>query len=132
MRAQDQFGGNLRAALAGPIAQARKILKRFPSIGDPGADRILLFADITPLAAVPSNNVSVLVRIRYGKESENYRVNYRQSQQIIEAEVPATFNARTRAYLLLKRHGEEICKRTKPKCDQCAINRWCAYFAAAV
>jgi len=32
------------------------------------------------------------------------------------------------AYLLLKRHGGEICKRTKPKCEICPISSACAYF----
>ncbi len=47
-RVQDEFGGDLQAPLVGPIAQVRKALKKFPSIGDPGADRILLLAGIAP------------------------------------------------------------------------------------
>jgi len=43
--------------------------------------------------------------------------------------VPETFDARTRAYLLLKQHGQEVCKRTKPRCDQCPISSDCAFFA---
>jgi endonuclease-3 len=128
-RIKDEFGGDLRAALVGPIAQARKTLKRFPSIADPGADRILLFAGIAPLAAVPSNCPYVLVRIQRGLERENYGVTYREAQQAIAAEVPEKFDARQRAYLLLKRHGQELCKRTKPKCDQCPVSSSCAYFA---
>jgi hypothetical protein len=76
----------------------------------------LLFAGIAPLAAVPSNCTHVLVRILYGLEREAYAVNYRDAQQALAAEVPETFEAHTRVYLLLKRHGQEICKRTKPKC----------------
>ena len=128
MRVQDELGGDLRAALVGPIKEARKILKSFPNIADPGADRILLFAGIAPIAAVPSNNVAVLVRVLHGRERENYSVNYRESQQEIEAAVPATLEARSRAYLLLKRHGQELCKRT-PKCEQCLVRAHCAYFA---
>ena len=128
-RVQDEYGGNLRGALVGPLAQVRKTLKRFHSIADPGADRILLFAGIAPLAAVPSNCPYVLVRIQRGQERENYGVTYREAQQAIEAEIPAKFDARTRAYLLLKRHGQEICKRSKPKCDQCPVSSVCAYFS---
>ncbi len=129
MRVQDQLGGDLRAALTGPIADARKTLKKFPSIADPGADRILLFAGIAPIAAVPSNCPHVLVRILRGPEHENYGANYREAQQAIAADVSETFDARTRAYLLLKRHGQEICKRTKPKCQECPVNSNCAFFA---
>jgi endonuclease III len=128
-RIKDEFGGDLRAALVGPMAQARKILKKFPSIADPGADRILLFAGIAPLAAVPSNCPYVLVRIQRGLERENYGVTYREAQQAIAAEVPEKFDARMRAYLLLKRHGQELCKRTKPKCTECPVSSSCAYFA---
>ncbi len=128
-RVQDEFAGDLRAALVGPIAQARKLLKKFPNIADPGADRILLFAGIAPIAAVPSNCPHVLVRIQRGQERENYGVTYREAQQAIEADIPEKFDARTRAYLLLKRHGQELCKRTKPKCAECLVNSSCAFFA---
>ena len=128
-RVKDELGGDLRAALAGPLPVARKTLKKFPNIADPGADRILLFAGIAPLAAVPSNCPHVLVRALHGEERENYGVNYREAQQAIAAEVPETVDARKRAYLLLKRHGQEICKRTKPKCEDCPINSHCAFSA---
>jgi endonuclease-3 len=128
-RVKDELGGDLRAAVAGPLANARKTLKQFPSIADPGADRILLFAGIAPIAAVASNCPYVLVRILRGQERENYGVTYREAQQAIQAEVPETFDARTRAYLLLKRHGQDVCKRTKPKCDKCPVSSKCAFFA---
>ena len=127
-RVQDEFGGDLRAALVGPMPHVRKILKSFHSIADPGADRILLFAGIAPIAAVASNCPYVLVRILHGRERENYGVTYREAQEAIESEVPSKVDARIRAYLLLKRHGQELCKRTKPKCDQCPVSASCAYF----
>lgn len=130
-RVKDEFGGDLRAALVGPIAQVRKLLKKFPNIADPGADRILLFAGIAPVVAVPSNCPHVLVRIRSGEERENYGVTYREAQQAVEQEVPEKFHARIRAYLLLKRHGQELCKRTKPRCGECPINSYCAVFAGS-
>lgn len=129
-RVKDECGGDLRAALAGPIAQARKLLKKFPNIADPGADRILLFASIAPIAAVPSNCPHVLVRIRHGQEHKNYGVTYREAQEAIAAEVPEKFDVRIRAHLLLKRHGQEVCKRTKPKCEQCPVHSRCAFFAS--
>lgn len=129
MRVDNEFGGDLRAGLAMSAAQARKELKKFPGIADPGADRILLFAGIAPIAAVPSNCPQVLVRILKGKESENYSANYREAQRLLN-ELPETLDARGRAYLLLKQHGQEICKRTKPKCEQCPVSSKCAYFAA--
>ncbi|HEY2469827.1 MAG TPA: hypothetical protein VGI45_18550 [Terracidiphilus sp.] len=127
-RVMNEFGGDLRTGLSGPVGEVRKTLKKFPGIADPGVDRILLFGDVQPAAAVPSNCPQVLVRIQLGLERENYGVNYREAQKMIEDEIPEHFDARVRAYLLLKEHGQTICKRSKPKCDQCPVNANCAFF----
>ena len=128
-RVQDEFGGDLRGALIGPLPHARKVLKRFHSIADPGADRILLFAGIAPVAAVPSNCPHVLVRILPGIDRDNYGGTHRDAQKAISDQVPETFDARQRAYLLLKQHGQQLCKRTNPRCDQCPASKNCAYFS---
>src|ERR1700741_863901 len=42
-----ESGGRLAEKLRTlPLAKARALLKKFPSVGDPGADRILLFCDV--------------------------------------------------------------------------------------
>jgi endonuclease III len=128
-RVENEFGGDLRSALVGRIEEVRKRLKKFPGIADPGADRILLFGKVAPVAAVPSNCPHVLVRIQLGLERENYGVTYREAQTLIETEIPAQFHPRMRAYLLLKEHGQRICKRSKPKCEECPMSAHCAYFA---
>lgn len=124
-RVQHESAGDLRAALAGST-RARATLKKFPGISNPGADRILLFAGIEPVAAVPSNCPHVLVRIRRGPERTNYGANYTEAQTIIEHETPPKQDVRERAYLLLKQHGQTLCKRTKPACDKCPIHASCA------
>jgi len=63
----------------------------------------------------------VLERIQNGREEKNYNASYRAVQRMIDSEVAATFDARTRAYLVLKRHGQELCKRTNPKCNECPV-----------
>jgi len=135
----EEFGGDLKWSLekllleekkeAGKgIRLAKKALKEFPVIGDPGADKILLFAGLAPVAAVPSVCIGVPQRILFGDEDKNYAAGYRAAQEAMAAELPETFDARLRAYLLLKCHGAEICKRTKPKCEICPINSECTYF----
>jgi endonuclease III len=129
-RVQKEFGGDLGEGLKGrPIAEIRAALKKFPNIADAGADRMLLFGGMSPVAAVPSNCPHVLVRIRLGQERENYSVNYKDAQRMIAAEVPAKFDARMRAYLLLKYHGQQLCKRSNPKCSGCPVASCCAFFA---
>ena len=126
-RVENEFGGDLRAALFGPVPKARKLLKSFHGIADPGADRILLFAGISPIATVPSNCAGVLLRILKKGAGKNYSATYREEQQIISSESPETFDALTRAYLLLKRHGQQLCKRSNPRCPDCPLRTNCAY-----
>ncbi len=129
-RVRDEYGGDLRRGLLGSLPEVRRALKKFPNIADPGADRILLFSGVAPAAAVPSNCPHVLVRIQRGLERESYGANYQVAQHEIAGEVAENIDARTRAYLLLKQHGQELCKRTRPKCDACPVNSCCAYYAA--
>jgi endonuclease III len=128
-RLEREFGGELRSGLVGPLDEVRKRLRKFPNIAGPGTDRILLFGGIAPVAAVPSNCPHVLVRILQGRERENYNVTYREAQQAIEDGVAAKFDSRTRAYLLLKRHGQDLCKRANPKCAECPLSSRCEWYA---
>ena len=109
------------------IREAKKVLQEFPVIGDPSADKILLFAKLTPVAAVPSACVGVPMRLWFGGEGKNYAADYRQARDLLNARLPETFEARQRAYLLLKKHGQEICKRSTPKCEICPLTAQCAY-----
>jgi endonuclease III len=65
------FKDDLAAELAKPLPQAKKSLKRFPSIGDPGAEKILLFTGSYPVLALESNGLRVLLRLEFcGREKE--------------------------------------------------------------
>lgn len=129
-RIQREYGGDLRAALSGmSIAKVRAAFQKFPNIAGPGADRMLLFGGISPVAAVPSNVAHVLVRIQSGQERENYGAMYKEAQRLIAAAVAEKFHPRKRAYLLLKVHGQTLCKRTNPKCAECPVAPSCAFFA---
>lgn len=126
-RVQREFAGNLRAALSRlSAAQARKALKAFPGIGNPGADRILLFSRLFAAAAVPSSCPHVLVRVLQGSEGGKYPAIYSAAQRILDA-LPAVFDARIRAYLLVDHHGHALCKRSKPLCERCPLRSDCAF-----
>ena len=59
-----QADGDLDAALrALPLAEARALLKSFPVIADPGADKVLLFAGIAPR---PSRGPTIRALARLG------------------------------------------------------------------
>jgi endonuclease III len=140
-RVKKEASGNLKAELkkcipkkADPggkgLRAAKKLLQEFPVVGEPSAEKILLFAKLAPVAAVPSACVEVPMRIWFGGEGKNYAADYRQARELLDATLSVAFEARQRAYLLLKRHGHEICKRSKPKCEVCPLTAQCAYLQA--
>jgi endonuclease III len=140
-KVKNEFGGDLRAALQKRLREAKdqpekslkaakKVLQEFPTIGEPSAEKILLFSGLAPVAAVPSAFVDVPIRLFRGEPGKNYAADYRATRQILDSGLPKTFEARQRAYLLLKKHGQEICKRSKPKCEVCPLTAQCAYLQA--
>lgn len=126
-RVQREFAGDLLSALSRlSFAQSRKALKSFPGIGNPGADRIALFSRLKPLAAVPSACPHVLVRVFDGPESGKYTAAYTSAQRLLDA-LPVSFDARIRGYLLIDRHGHELCRRSNPLCMRCPLQSRCAF-----
>ena len=127
-RVNEKYSGDLAAALRRPLPEARKVLKQFPTIADPGAEKILLFTRTAPIAAVPSNCVHVPLRLGIGTAYKTYAKDYKSAQSALAAEVPEDHAARLRAYLLLQHHGQELCKRSRPKCDDCPVTSDCRYY----
>ena len=93
--------------------------------------RILLFGRICAIPAVPSNATQVPVRMQGGRALDSYTQDYRAGQRLIEAEVTPSFEARQRAFLLLKIHGQSLCKRATPNCGACPIASTCAFLNSA-
>ena len=138
---RDEFGGNLKSSLKKllekdktsakqGIKAARKALKKFPVIGEPSADKILLFSKLAAVAAVPSASLDVPMRIFAGGPGKNYAADYRAVRQILDSSLKKDFEPLQRAYLLFKKHGHEICKHSKPKCEICPLTARCAYLQA--
>jgi endonuclease-3 len=128
-RVETEFGGNLDAVLKRPVAQAKKALRKFPTLGEAGAEKILLFTGTAPVAAVPSNCIHVPLRLKFGRENKNWAASYKSAQEAIRAELPETCEAQLRAYLLFKQHGQTRCKTARPKCEECPVTDECEYYA---
>lgn len=122
-------GGRLEKVLELATKDARKVLKRFPGIGDPGADKILLFCGASPEMSLESNGLRVATRLGYGEEAKSYAATYRSAIVALEPELERRVTRRTRAYELLRTHGQSLCKRTAPDCDACPLSDTCRYFA---
>jgi endonuclease-3 len=121
------FADDLDAVLALPPAKARRALRKFPGIGEPGAEKILLFTRTEPVLALESNGLRALLRLGFGAESKNYSQSYKSAQIAVEAMIERDCNARIRAWHLLRAHGQALCKYKVPDCDACPLQDACAF-----
>ncbi len=124
--AVDKFGGDLGAAIQGPLESAKRALRAFPGIGEPGAERILLFAGRLATLAPESNGLRVLVRLGLVTEGRSYSQTYAASREVAET-LPAKPSVMQEAHLLLQQHGRTLCKRKAPLCDACPLAPSCVY-----
>ncbi len=125
--ALDLGGGDLTSVLDLPTPAARKALKRFPSIGDPGADKILVACGSGETLALDSNGLRVLVRVGFGAESKNYAAMYRSVVAAVSSDSPKDARGLLRAHQLLRTHGQTVCRRTVPDCEACVLEAHCAF-----
>ena len=127
--AMNEFEGDVRQALKLlPLPQAKQALRKFPSIGEPSAEKILLFAGVYPVLGLESNGLRVLLRLGFGEEKKNYSATYRSVQEAIGPQLKEDFAWLIDVHLLLRQHGKELCKTNNPKCDECPIRSDCVYY----
>jgi endonuclease III len=110
-----------------PLPKARALLKKFPSVGDPGADRIILFAGIAPMPSVDSNGLRALVRLGYCEERKSYAQTYKSATAALAEAGLSDIEWLKRAYTMLREHGKTLCKRSAPICEPCPLDHACAH-----
>jgi endonuclease-3 len=125
---RDEFAGDLRPVLKLDFKAARKAFSKFPMIGEPGAEKILLFAGAHARLALESNGLRVVIRLGFGEEHKNYSTMYRRAQEALPIE-GLSCEKLIAAHQLLRRHGQEICRRTDPACPACPLLPDCPFAA---
>ena len=126
--ALNEFGGNLSQALKLPLAKAKQVLRKFPSIGEPSAEKILLFTRTYPVLGLDSNGLRVVVRLGFGEEKKNYAATYRAVQEALQDQLKEDYDWLISAHVLLRRHGKDLCKTNAPLCEKCPVRNSCRYF----
>ncbi len=121
----DRWGGDLKQVLKLPLAEARRALAAFPMIGEPGADRILAVTGSARLIPLDSNGLRVVQRLGLTPVAADYRRSYQKAREALAPYAPRTAKARAEAYSLLRTHGQELCRRTAPRCGECPLLRSC-------
>jgi endonuclease III len=124
--AASEFGGDLETVTRLPLEKAKRALGSFPGIGEPGAERILLFSGRQALLAPDSNALRVLVRLGLVREGPSYPKTYAAAREVAR-EVSADVRLAQQAHLLLHHHGQTLCRRSTPACPECPLVGDCAY-----
>ncbi len=124
----NEFDGDLSSILKLPPPKAIKALKQFPSIGEPGAEKILLFAGASSVLALESNGMRVLLRLGFGEEKKSYNASYKSVQASLDNQIGDDSEFPITAHQLLRQHGQELCKRSNPRCAECPVRKTCEYF----
>ena len=99
--------------------------RAYPGIGAPGADRIDLFTGSRAALALDANALRVLTRLGHGDPERSYAASYRQAQAWASSRLPANVTVLQRAYQLLRRHGQDVCRRRDAACEVCPIAADC-------
>jgi endonuclease III len=127
--AMNEFGGDLCHVLKQPLPKAKKSLQKFPSIGEPSAEKILLFTRSYPVLGLESNGLRVLLRLGFGEEKKNYSASYKSVQETIKDQLGDDYDWLISAHILLRTHGKELCKTSRPLCEDCPVRKSCAFYA---
>lgn len=107
-----------------PLDQARTWLTALPGVGPKTAACVLLFSCGRP--ALPVDTHVHRVSRRLGLVPD--RVSAEGAQRLLESLVPP--DDYYAFHLNLIRHGREVCKAPRPRCEVCVLRTWCAYYAA--
>ena len=120
------FDGDLDDVCSRPLPEAKRALKRIYGIADPGAEKILLFTGKHRVLGLDSNGLRVLTRLGYGTPAKTYSATYKSATDaaLLElSKVPIAGLVETN--LVLRHHGQTLCKTSNPKCGACVLRDIC-------
>jgi endonuclease-3 len=126
--ALQEFAGDLQAVIDKPLRTAKRALMMFPAIGEPGAEKIVLFARAHKVLALESNGLRSLLRLGFGEEQKSYASTYRSVREACEEGWLDEFDWLIAAHQLLRTHGQRTCKNTEPLCAGCPVRLACRYY----
>ncbi len=125
--AEREHGGDLDKFIDAQPKRALAALKKYPGIGEPGAEKILLFTGRVAVPALESNGVRALVRLGFAREGNSYTATYKALRTAILPECKLDCAWLARMHRLLRIHGQTLCKNSRPGCDACPLEPDCEF-----
>jgi endonuclease III len=122
----------LPAAIHGPLAAARRSLRRLKHLDSAAAHRMLLFAGDHPIMPVDARVLRVVVRLGYADSAK--RPTARGLRKMLGSLLREDRDARRHAFVYLSHHGALTCTERDPHCRVCPLApecRWALHNVAA-
>jgi endonuclease-3 len=114
----------LRRAVREDPAAARLLLEKFPGIGDPSAERILLRAG-WPGLGLESNGLRVLQRLGWGGGEQDFAQSWRAVRAQAAPQLGKDGKRLWSLHSLLRHLGQELCRAAEPRCATCPLLELC-------
>jgi endonuclease-3 len=107
---------------SGFLPKNREELLKLPGVGDKTADIVLSFGYNLPEIAIDTHVETVVKRLGIADEEDGYMEIKRKLEGITPTEKRSILN------IIFVSLGKELCRKPKPRCNTCPINRFCKYY----
>jgi len=129
--AHEGFGSDLRPALKKPLPRgattSKKGFKEVPEHWRSGRGEGTLVHPFLPSDGARLEWLAVLCRVGFADEQKNYSATLPLGSDALRSHLPRDYDSLIGAQRLLRQHGQELCKRSKPRCAECPFRTECAY-----
>lgn len=119
----DEHGGALSSLLDGELEQVRERLLAIWGVGPETADAMLLYAARMPTFVVDAYSYRLFERLDLAPGERRYDV-YRD---FFMAKIGPDVERLNEWHALIVRHGQRVCRRSNPRCEQCALLPRCPF-----
>lgn len=106
----------------GVVPRDREELMKLPGVGDKTADIVLSFGYGLPEIAIDTHVETIAKRLGIADERDGYAEIKNKLEEITPLEKRSRLNS------ILVPFGKEICRKPRPRCDICPINRFCKFY----
>lgn len=119
----DEFDGNIEDMKRLSLSSLRESLLSVNGIGPETADSILLYALDKPVFVVDTYTARIATRLELFFEPPDYH----QLQEYFMDHLPQDSKLYNDFHAQIVVHGKEICKKSKPKCNNCPLSGLCPF-----